>query len=282
MWSVATTRDSLGWTAEFRIPLSQLRYSPAAGDQAWGVEFGREIQRTGESVFWAPLLPSDDGLVSRFGTLAGLRDLRAPRRFEVVPYVSAQAIRAPDTRAPGGPADPFYSSTEAEPRAGLDVKYGLSSNLTLTATVNPDFGQVESDPAQVNLGGFELFLQERRPFFVEGVDVFSFGRTRAFLSSNRPQLLYTRRIGRSPQRRMVGHWSASRTVTCQMVTTALVSPGHDLVSMASSPLTWAPGQSSLILMSRCGMKGTHHEALAKPSDEFAPTANSPGSVSPDQ
>ena len=200
VWSVATSRDQFGWTAEFRIPLSQLRYSPTAGDQTWGLQFGRDIQRTGETDFWAPILPGTNGFVSQFGTLTGLRALRAPRRLEVVPYVAAQATRAPDTRAPGGPADPYFAATEAEPRVGLDVVYGLSPNLTLTATANPDFGQVEADPAQVNLGGFELFLQERRPFFVEGADVFSFGRTRAFNSSNRPQLLYTRRIGRSPQR----------------------------------------------------------------------------------
>ena len=198
VWDVATSRDSTGWTAEFRIPLGQLRYTPSA--ETWGVEFGRVIQRTGEEAMWAPVLPTDNGFVSHFGELTGLVGLGAPRRLEVVPYVSAQATRAPDTRLPGGPADPYYASTDATPRAGVDLKLGLTSSLTLTATVNPDFGQVEADPAQVNLGGFELFLQERRPFFVEGSDVFSFGRARRNLSSNRPQLLYTRRIGRSPQR----------------------------------------------------------------------------------
>ena len=198
VWDVATTRDSTGWTAEFRIPLGQLRYSPGA--ETWGVEFGRVIQRTGEEVMWAPVLPTDNGFVSHFGELTGLVGLGSPRRLEVVPYVSAQATRAPDTRAPGGPPDPYYASTDATPRAGVDLKLGLTSSLTLTATVNPDFGQVEADPAQVNLGGFELFLEERRPFFVEGSDVFSFGRARRNLSSNRPNLLYTRRIGRSPQR----------------------------------------------------------------------------------
>ena len=200
VWSVETSRDSLGWTAEFRIPLSQLRYSPTEGNQTWGLQFARDIQRTGETAFWAPILPGTNGFVSQFGTLTGLRALRAPRRLEVVPYIAAQATRAPDTRRENGPADPYFATTEADPRVGLDVVYGLSPNLTLTATANPDFGQVEADPAQVNLGGFELFLQERRPFFVEGADVFSFGRSRAFFSSNRPQLLYTRRIGRSPQR----------------------------------------------------------------------------------
>ena len=200
VWDAATSRDSTGWTAEFRIPLSQLRYSPEAGDQTWGLEFGRVIQRTGEEALWAPLLPGQNGFVSRFGTLTGLADLKAPRRLEVVPYVAAQAVRAPDTHPAGGPADPYYAATDVAPRVGLDVKYGLTSSLTLTATVNPDFGQVEADPAQVNLGGFELFLEERRPFFVEGADIFTFGRARAYSASNRPNLLYTRRIGRSPQR----------------------------------------------------------------------------------
>ena len=149
---------------------------------------------------WAPVLPTDVGFVSRFGELTGLVGLGSPRRFEVVPYVSAQATRAPDTRATSGPADPYYAATDVSPRVGIDLKLGLTPGLTLTATVNPDFGQVEADPAQVNLGGFELFLEERRPFFVEGLDVFSFGRARRNFASNRPNLLYTRRIGRSPQR----------------------------------------------------------------------------------
>ena len=194
VWDVATTRDEGGWTAEFRIPLSQLRFSGAAADQSWGVEFGRRHFRTGEQTFWAPILPDVNGVVSRFGTLADLRGLRPPRQLEVVPYVAASV-----ERAPGDAADPFYSATEAAPRVGADLKYGLSSNLTITATVNPDFGQVEADPAQVNLGGFELFFQERRPFFVEGLDVFSM-QPRRFFANNRPSLLYTRRIGRSPQR----------------------------------------------------------------------------------
>ena len=194
VWDVATARDDEGWTAEFRIPFSQLRYAADDGPQTWGVQFMREIMRTGERVSWAPMRPEDDGFVSLFGELDGLRGLAAPRRLELVPYV-ASAV----TRAPGDAADPFYSETEAEPRVGVDLKYGITSDVTLTATVNPDFGQVEADPAQVNLGGFELFFQERRPFFVEGVDVFSL-EPRRYFSTNRPSLLYTRRIGRAPQR----------------------------------------------------------------------------------
>ena len=195
VWEVATSRDEAGWTAEFRIPLSQLRFAGGAAVQEWGINFQRYHFRTGEQSWWAPILPDREGMVSEFGTLTALRDLTPPRQLEVVPYVAAAV-----ERAPGDPADPFYSATEASPRVGADLKYGLTSDLTLTATVNPDFGQVEADPAQVNLGAFELFFEERRPFFVEGTDVFSL-QPRRFFANNRPNLLYTRRIGRSPQRR---------------------------------------------------------------------------------
>ena len=195
VWTVATSRDERGWTAEFRIPLSQLRYAGGRVVQSWGLQFTREINRTGEDVAWAPILPDVDGFVSRFGELTDLRDLRAPRRLELVPYV-ASAL----TRAPGDDLDPFFSANDVAPRLGLDLKYGVTSDITLTATVNPDFGQVEADPAQVNLGGFELFFEERRPFFVEGTDVFSL-QPRRYFGTNRPDLLYTRRIGRAPQRR---------------------------------------------------------------------------------
>jgi hypothetical protein len=192
VWQAETSRDSEGWTAEFRIPLSQLRF--AAGNERWGLNFGRKHFRTGEHSFWAPLVPGVDGVVSRFGTLDELRGLESPRQLEIQPYVAASL-----TRAPGEAADPYYAENDFAPQAGVDLKYGLTGDLTLTATLNPDFGQVEADPSQVNLGGFELFFQERRPFFVEGTDVFSM-QPRRFFATNRPDLLYTRRIGRQPQR----------------------------------------------------------------------------------
>lgn len=195
VWDAATTRDDGGWTAEFRIPLSQLRFATGRADASWGIQFGRDVMRTGETSLWAPVDPSSGTFVSRFGRLTGLGRLRAPRRLEVTPYVATSV-----TRAPGEAANPYYAATDAAPRVGADLKLGLTGDLTLTAAVNPDFGQVEADPAQVNLGAFELFLEERRPFFVEGADIFSFDRTRAFFRMNRPSLLYTRRIGRAPQR----------------------------------------------------------------------------------
>ncbi|MEM1055651.1 MAG: DUF5916 domain-containing protein [Bacteroidota bacterium] len=195
VWDVATSRDSGGWTAEFRIPLSQLRFAGGDGPHRWGLQFGRTHFRTGEVAHWAPLLPSVFGTVSRFGTLRLPGPMQAPQAIEILPYIASSV-----TRAPGDAADPFYRTADASPSAGVDLKVGLTSDLRLMGTINPDFGQVEADPAQINLTAYELFFPERRPFFVEGLDVFNYGRTRAYFNNNRPLFLYTRRIGRAPQR----------------------------------------------------------------------------------
>jgi Domain of unknown function (DUF5916) len=199
VWEVATTVDSLGWTAEYRIPLSQLRFNPPAdgGEQTWGVQFFRYVSRRDEWSHWAPWLPTYAGIVSRFGELRGLRGLGAPRRLELMPYSSARLDRQPEREG-----DPFYSTNEAAASVGVDVKMGVTSGLTLTGTVNPDFGQVEVDPAVVNLSAFETFFPERRPFFVEGADVFRFGQLSSFNGYGGPDFFYTRRIGRAPQRRV--------------------------------------------------------------------------------
>ncbi|HEX6913548.1 MAG TPA: DUF5916 domain-containing protein [Longimicrobium sp.] len=199
VWEVATTVDSAGWTAEFRIPLSQLRFNPPAdgGEQTWGAQFFRYVSRRDEWSHWAPWLPTYAGVVSRFGELRGLTGLGAPRRLELMPYTSARLDRQPDR-----PGDPFYSTNEGAASVGVDVKMGVTSGLTLTGTVNPDFGQVEVDPAVVNLSAFETFFPERRPFFVEGADVFRFGQLSNFNGYGGPEFFYTRRIGRSPQRRV--------------------------------------------------------------------------------
>ncbi len=185
VWDVAVTRDSLGWTAEMRIPLSQLRFSSAA-DQVWGLQLYREVFRKAEQVRFAWSPQNQRGFVSFFGHLLGLSGLPQPRRVELLPYATARVERV-DPRVPG---NPFNDGSRETAAAGLDVKYGLTSNLTLDATVNPDFGQVEDDPAFVNLSAFEQFLSERRPFFVEGGDIFRFRGERYF---------YSRRIGRAPQ-----------------------------------------------------------------------------------
>lgn len=195
VWDAATYRTDDGWTAELRIPLSQLRFRTDEGVQAWGLQFQRSIPANGEESFWAPIRPDEDRYVSRFGRLSGLRGLRAPNGLEIQPYVASRL-----TREPGDAADPFYSPNDVAGSIGADIKYGLTSNLTLTATLNPDFGQVESDPAVVNLTDFEVFFEERRPFFLEGTDIFEYGRTRTYRTRHTPTFFYSRRIGRAPLR----------------------------------------------------------------------------------
>ncbi|GMV06954.1 MAG: hypothetical protein AMXMBFR53_32290 [Gemmatimonadota bacterium] len=193
VWDVATTVDDEGWTAEFRIPYSQLRFRDAP-EQTWGINFLRNIARRDETDVWAPTSKQDAGIVSRFGELQGLRDLKAPSRMEVLPYTVARL-----QRAPGDAADPFYRKNDRFGAVGADVKYGVTSNLTVDLTINPDFGQVEADPAQVNLSAFETFLPERRPFFVEGSSIFRFGIALGDGDGAGESLFYSRRIGRAPQ-----------------------------------------------------------------------------------
>ena len=193
VWDVAVKRDAQGWTAEFRIPLSALRFA-TGGEGIWGFEMGRIVPRVNEQSFWAPLQRDESRVVAKFGELRGMGGLPAPRRLEVLPYVVSGM-----TRAPGSHADPFYSAGRMRGSAGLDLKYGVTSDLTLDATVNPDFGQVEADPSQVNLTQYETFLPEKRPFFTEGADIFRFGIALGDGDNANESLFYSRRIGRSPQ-----------------------------------------------------------------------------------
>ncbi len=180
VWEAATARDASGWTAEFRIPWSELRFAaPAGGDgPVFGLQLARDVAHRNERHEWAPIPPDATGYVSLFGRLGGLRGLRAPRRLEVTPYLLARDGTS----------------------AGADVKAGLTSNLTVTATLLPDFGQVEADPSQLDLSGLEVFFPEQRPFFVEGGDIFQvplWGSNWIFGGPN--ALFYSRRLGRRPQ-----------------------------------------------------------------------------------
>jgi Domain of unknown function (DUF5916)/Carbohydrate family 9 binding domain-like len=184
VWEAAAKVNDNGWTAEVRIPFSQLafRLPPGAKELTWGINFYRTSPSHGESSNWSPRYRGLGGVVSHFN------DLRLPappgvHRFEVTPYTASQ-------RAEG--------STQ---RAGADFRFGLGSNFSLTGTVKPDFGQVEADPSQVNLSAFELFQTEQRPFFLEGADVFqmptgiSFATRETSFADESP--FYSRRIGRS-------------------------------------------------------------------------------------
>ena len=194
VWDAATALDAEGWTAEFRIPLSQLRFSRGDGNSlVWGVNFGREIARRGEWAWWSPVLPHVGGLVSQSGELVDLEAVRPPRRIEVIPYTLGRL-----TAAPAQPDNPFYERQAGEASVGADLRVGIGSNLTLSATVNPDFGQVEADPSVVNLTAFETFYPEKRPFFTEGANIFSFRIATDDQSGE--NLFYSRRLGRTPQR----------------------------------------------------------------------------------
>ncbi|TVQ16361.1 MAG: hypothetical protein EA364_00335 [Balneolaceae bacterium] len=144
---------------------------------------------------WAPTPQTDNRHVSRFGRLNGISGLNEPRRLEIAPYTAANILRAPDP----GNGNPYYNRNQFSGSLGGDIRYGLTSDFTLTATINPDFGQVEADPAMINLTANENFFSERRPFFIEGSDIFRFGDTRTFSRYGNPATFYSRRIGRSPQ-----------------------------------------------------------------------------------
>ena len=204
IWQSAAHVDSLGWTAEMRIPYSQLRFSRDTA-QTWGMQVWRYSDRNNEKDMWSFWRQNEAGGPAFYGHLAGLRIGSRPRQFELLPYVltGEQFKFAPAS-------DPYHSSAEHKLQAGLDLKYLLTSNLTLDATINPDFGQVEVDPATINLSAYETYYDEKRPFFVAGSNAFDFGGFSCNFCSNTSSLdlFYSRRIGRVPQ---LNGWVDSRS-----------------------------------------------------------------------
>ncbi|HSJ06234.1 MAG TPA: DUF5916 domain-containing protein [Longimicrobiales bacterium] len=186
VWEVAATIDEHGWTAEIRIPFSQLRFNPVA-EQVWGLQIERQIARNREFSVFSFTPTTEPGGIPRFGHLHGLQDLSTGKRLEILPYTVMRADAADRS------GNPYRSDREIGGSAGVDLKYRVTSDLTLDLTVNPDFGQVEVDPAQVNLSAIETHYAEKRPFFVEGSEIFDFG------AGGGNQAFYSRRIGRSPQ-----------------------------------------------------------------------------------
>jgi hypothetical protein len=187
VWEAKATVDESGWTAEYRIPFSQLRFG-SAPDQTWGIQLERVIGRRREYAVLAFTPKSEPGGIPTYGHLVGLRNIEPGHRLEVLPYAVARSERVD----PG--ANPFRTDSEYFGSAGVDLLYRVTSDFAVNASINPDFGQVEVDPAVVNLSVYETFFQEKRPFFIEGSEIFNFGR-----NTSGGQLFYTRRIGRSPQ-----------------------------------------------------------------------------------
>ncbi|HTM20372.1 MAG TPA: DUF5916 domain-containing protein, partial [Kofleriaceae bacterium] len=192
VWQAGTRVDDQGWTAEFRIPYNQLRF-PRASEQRWGLQVQRIVDRTKEQTLWTPTPAGVDRLVSQFGEVRGLRDIPPSRRIELLPYATGGGRLASVDAG-----DPFHDTAEPTANLGIDFKYGLTSNLTAAGTINPDFGQVEADPSEVNLTAQETFFAEKRPFFVDGAEIFRFGLSQGDGDEAVEQLFYTRRIGAPP------------------------------------------------------------------------------------
>lgn len=189
VWSAGTALEATGWTAEIRIPFTQMRFVDGAA-QPWGININRYVPHRNEDIYWIVVPPSETGWSSFFGEIEGLGDIRQPLRLEVVPYAAADVTARSRSLAAG---DPFAREAALGGDAGVDVKLGLGPSLTLDLAVNPDFGQVEADPAEVNLSGYETILAERRPFFTEGSKL---------LAGQGLQFYYSRRIGAAPRGRV--------------------------------------------------------------------------------
>ena len=191
IWDVGVTVDSLGWTAEFQIPLSQLRYARMAR-HTFGFGVWRDIERYKERSAWPAYSPTRNGIVSQLGRLTGFEGISTAQRLEATPYVVTKNVQR---TLPNNRVDRDQQMT-----VGGDLKFGITPNVTLDATVNPDFGQVESDPAVLNLTAFETFLEEQRPFFVEGTSLYKFPLNCYSVvdCGTNEGLFYSRRIGRYP------------------------------------------------------------------------------------
>jgi len=189
IWYLQTSIDEEGWIAEMRIPLSQLRFADKP-EHTWGLQFTRFFFRNQERSNWQYIAPDAGGWVHLFGELNGIKGIKPQKQLEIQPYIVA---RTESFQKEEG--NPFMTGKASGIDVGLDAKIGITSDITLDLTVNPDFGQVEADPSQVNLSAFRLFFQERRPFFIEGNNTLNFPIT-DFNSNN---LFYSRRIGRTPQ-----------------------------------------------------------------------------------
>lgn len=194
VWYLETSVDDEGWNAEMRIPLSQLRFGNSP-ELTWGLQVTRQVYRSQERSLWQFIPKGSPGIVHLYGELHGIRNLKTSRQMEIMPYAVARAERFEKVEG-----DPFKTGKAQKLSAGLDGKIGLTNDFTLDFTINPDFGQVEADPSEVNLTAFETFFSERRPFFVEGKNIFEFQPNQTIVPHNMfsDNLFYSRRIGRYP------------------------------------------------------------------------------------
>jgi len=253
VWEVATAVTGEGWVVEMRIPFSQLRFSREE-HQVWGIQIERSIHRKQEQAIFAFTPKLERGGVSRFGHLEGLSNIRPSGRLELLPYVSARAeYRQVALAQEVGFVNPFRSGSDYFTNAGLDLKFGITSNLTLDATVNPDFGQVEVDPAVINLTAFETRYEEKRPFFIEGADIFRFAEGGPVGSTGRPpQPLYSRRIGRAPQLAVPSDAVFAQVPSTTMILGAAKLTGKTAGGWSIGLLEAITGRETALLIDRFG------------------------------
>ncbi|HKK63427.1 MAG TPA: DUF5916 domain-containing protein, partial [Bacteroidales bacterium] len=189
IWQVKTSVTKKSWIAEFKIPFSQLRFDNSV-DGVWGFNIYRSIFRTNEQSYWQHISPDAPGLVHLFGELAGMKNVKPRKQAEIIPYVNmGTKLYEKDAE------NPFLTGHDKFLNTGFDAKLGITNNMTLDLSVNPDFGQVEADPSEVNLSAYESFYEEKRPLFIEGKNIYSFPIRWGGSAQN---LFYSRRIGRKP------------------------------------------------------------------------------------
>ncbi|MBT3384066.1 MAG: carbohydrate binding family 9 domain-containing protein [Prolixibacteraceae bacterium] len=193
IWWVKTTKTNEGWNAEMRIPLTQLRFEEGQ-EQLWGMQVVRYIFRKDELSTWQAMKREKAGFVSQFGTISGIKDIKPKNSLNITPYAVARTERFEKE-----PDNPFRNSGKSNDLdIGLDAKIGLTNFLTLDLTINPDFGQVEADPSEVNLSTYETFFEEKRPFFIEGKNILNYSLQFGDGDLAAEGLFYSRRIGRRP------------------------------------------------------------------------------------
>ncbi len=228
-WWAKTHNNDKGWTAEFKIPLSQLRFKKN-GSGIWGLEAFRQIHRHAELSFWQHVPANSPGMVHLFGEMTGMGSLQPRRHFDITPYLVAQGETY---KAQAG--NPFSPGREGDLKGGVDAKIGVTSNFIVDLTINPDFGQIEADPSQVNLSAFETFFQEKRPFFIEGRNISSFSLGLGDGGLGNDNLFYSRRIGRRPLGQFVsgsGEWIDRPSFTNIIGAAKLTGKTQDGLSVA--------------------------------------------------
>ncbi|HEX2977186.1 MAG TPA: DUF5916 domain-containing protein [Bacteroidales bacterium] len=193
-WWVKTSINKEGWIAEMKIPFSQVRFEKNSGD-VWGLQFGRIIYRRNETDFWQHIPKDAPGFIHLMGELSGLEQIKPRKIFDITPYTVARTETFQKE-----PENPFLAKGSlSKLNGGIDAKIGVTNNMTMDLTINPDFGQVEADPSEVNLSAYETFFRERRPFFIEGNNITNFGLGIGDGGIGNDNLFYSRRIGRQPQ-----------------------------------------------------------------------------------